>query len=469
MAEATQNGENLVKLSKKMVGKLKGFLRKVSDGLTIVPYVPGAVFELAKLHKIEKEQAKEELEKVVESPKEVKEETPNVSLNAAEIQKEEPVDQAVQEPAEKVQHKEPSRQIQGKSLAGVLAKKKAKKAEDSTPRENPPAQPETVIIEPQAEPKAKKDLSDLTKFDSYEDYKYAYFWNYCLSKTENFDEWFVNELVKTADTTHYKSMLTEGKFWSKKYEQIYNEKIEESKKEQEEENAAKDAARDAAIQKIKDDNQSTIDDLQRKLADARSKNRTLTSKLKVNTDAVAKIGEIFKVAGGIDEIINETNEKLEAIDNRNKEKSKEESKSKTEDDKKTAIESENDKIMKSINEKVYGSDEKTKEEVETPKEEKEPVEVDIPVKEENQKEEPTAEADSDSLVNELASYDEPKEISSPSVFDTNVELETPLPSEWKLGSVENQINNQDFKDALAMTAEFDKIVDENNKSKGKTK
>ena len=50
-----------VKITDKMFKKLFGFIRKVVDGLKTVPYVPGAIFQLAKLHKeTEKKELKTE-------------------------------------------------------------------------------------------------------------------------------------------------------------------------------------------------------------------------------------------------------------------------------------------------------------------------------------------------------------------------------------------------------------------------
>ena len=524
MAEAIQNGENLVKLSKKMVGKLKGFLKKVSDGLTTVPYIPGAVFEIAKLHKEEKQKAKEELEKVVKGvkkektePKKDTTETVGTQKEAKAEEKKEPepsipfgerVDAIVkkvdeedkkratdkthqaQAISEETQLKKPFKKIQGKSVVDLLKGKT---------KENQPAQPETVKIEPQVKPepkkdkKEKKDLTDLTIFDSYEDYKYAFFWNYYINKKE-FDsaqlDAVAKVLAKTADVKFYRTILTEGKFNSKKSEQEKEKEIASIIKAEEEKNDKLDAERDAAIQKAKDDAQSTIDSLQEKLTDARSKNRVLTSKLKVNTEALASIGEVSTTIGGIkaiDEAIIKANEKCQAIDERaeEREKTREDSKPKIESAKDLDIEAETDKIMKAINEKVYGPKEEpkteTQEAVETPKEEKveeqkdaEPVVTRTTTQEPASKEEPTAETDSASLVNELASYDdEDKELSSPSIFDSampnpNVELETvPFTPAWKLGSVENQIDAKNLSDA--MTAQFNQMVDENNKSKGRTR
>ncbi len=535
MAEATQNGENLVKLSQKMVGKLRGFLKKVGDGLTTVPYIPGAVFEIAKLRKEEKQKTKVDTKE--KASKNTKEEKTEPKKEMVENQKEEQtktepvisfgerVDQFVKkhvaesrkkkaatqskvvegyeeetaqkntedkkqsvQASEEVQP-EKTKTIQGKSVADLL---KDKEVEEVNEKENKPAQPETVEIETQVKPepkkdkKEKKDLTDLTVFDSYEDYKYAFFWNYYINKKE-FDsnqlDAFVKVLAKTADVKFYRTILTEGRFNAKKSEQEKEKEIDSIRKAEEEKNAKLDAERDAAIQKAKDDAQSTIDSLQDKLTDARSKNRVLTSKLKVNTEALASIGEISTTIGGIkaiDEAIAKANEKCQGIDERaeEREKSKEESKPKIESTKDLDVEAETDKIMKAINEKVYGPKEEpkteTKEEKVEEQKETEPVVASIAAQESDQKEETVAEADSESLVNELASYDdESKAVSSPSIFDNatpnpNVELETvPFTPSWKLGSVESQMNVKNLSDAMA--ADFNQMADENAKSKGRTR
>ena len=197
------------------------------------------------------------------------------------------------------------------------------------------------------------------------------------------------------------------------------------------------------------------------MTESRSKNRVLTSKLKVNTEALASIAEISTTIGGIkaiDEVITKADKKCQGIDDRVERKEK----NKDDKEEKSAIESDVDRRMKSINESVYGKKEKT---------ESESV-VASTVQDPTQKEEPTTETDSASLVNELASYND-TEIASPSIFDNTisdpkVELETvPLIPSWKLGSVESQMATKTLSDAT--TAEFNKMVEENNKSHGRTR
>lgn len=488
MAEATQNGENPVKLSKKMVGKLKGFLKKVGDGLTTVPYVPGAVFEIAKLHKEEKQKAKKELEKVEKTTKEEKQEpkketietVDNQRKETTEIQNEavpviplgERVNQFVNKNVEKekqptkenenVQSETALKTIQGRRATNLI-NGKVKETEKVKVRENPPAQPETVAIEPQIQvetsrseeektKKERKDLKDLTAFDTYQDYKYAYFWNYKLNKYDaDVLEKIAKDYAKEADITRFRSLLTEADFNEKKAEQVKAKEIADIKKAHQEEMAAAEEKRQADVQAAIDQRQAEVDELNEKLATARSKNRTLTSKLKVDNEALEKIKEAVAPLGiaKIDEIISSATEKCQGIDDRaaEREKAKEESKPKFESAKDLDVEAETDRIMNQIHEKVYGPKE---ENIEEPKE-FEPSLASTTTQEEVQTEEPTAETDSASLVNELASYDDGAKDASPSIFDTaipkqNVELETvPFTSSWKLGSVENQLADENVK------------------------
>ena len=59
------NGDNPVKVSKKQAGKLRGFFKKIIDGLTTVPYIPGTIFEAAVERKKAKKEAKEKDEEYV--------------------------------------------------------------------------------------------------------------------------------------------------------------------------------------------------------------------------------------------------------------------------------------------------------------------------------------------------------------------------------------------------------------------
>ena len=62
--------EKKVKITNKMFKKVLSFLNKISEGLKTVPYIPGAVFALAKLHKetVKKEKAQGKEEKTEKDP-----------------------------------------------------------------------------------------------------------------------------------------------------------------------------------------------------------------------------------------------------------------------------------------------------------------------------------------------------------------------------------------------------------------
>ena len=494
MIEAARNDENLVKLSRKMGEKLRGFVQKVKDGITTVPYVPGALFELAKQHKAAKQKAKEELETTVTSPKAT--ETKEEKTAVAKMQKEETAKKTeennkkkaadlneteVEEKKDEAQPKKDMKSIHGQNLAQFISKQ-PKEAEETKVKENEPIEPVTVEVGPQVEPetkhseekpkKEKKDLKDLTVFDTYQDYKFAYFWNYKMNKYDaDVLEKVAKDYAKEADTARFRTLLTEADFNEKKAKQVKDKEIADIEKAHQEEMAAAEEKRQADVQAAIDQRQAEVDELNEKLATARSKNRTLTSKLKIDNEALEKIKEAVAPLGiaKIDEIISSAAER---------EKNKEESKSKVENVTDFDIEAETDRIMKRIHENVYGPEEQkneSKEEVESKIEEKteEPKDAETPstsTEPVEPKEEPTVEEDNNSLVNELASYDEePKEVSTPSVFDTttpNVELEpVPFTPSWKLGSVENQISAQDNTSAI----DFTQVLDDSSKSKGKTR
>ena len=525
MIEAARNDENLVKLSRKMGEKLRGFVQKVKDGITTVPYVPGALFELAKQHKAAKQKAKEELETTVTSPKAT--ETKEEKTAVAKMQKEETakkteekpksefgksVDELaksiveennkkkaadlneteVEEKKDEAQPKKDMKSIHGQNLAQFISKQ-PKEAEETKVKENEPIEPVTIEVGPQVEPetkhseekpkKEKKDLKDLTVFDTYQDYKFAYFWNYKMNKYDaDVLEKVAKDYAKEADTARFRTLLTEADFNEKKAKQVKDKEIADIEKAHQEEMAAAEEKRQADVQAAIDQRQAEVDELNEKLATARSKNRTLTSKLKIDNEALEKIKEAVAPLGiaKIDEIISSAANKRQGIDDRaaEREKNKEESKSKVENVTDFDIEAETDRIMKRIHENVYGPEEQkneSKEEVESKIEEKteEPKDAETPstsTEPVEPKEEPTVEEDNNSLVNELASYDEePKEVSTPSVFDTtapNVELEpVPFTPSWKLGSVENQISAQDNTSAI----DFTQVLDDSSKSKGKTR
>ena len=320
MAEAIQNGENLVKVSTKQSGKLRSFLKKVLNGLTTVSHVPGAIFTFVKKRKEKKN--KEEIENVVKSAEDKKTEDKKDKKKSEEKSSEK---------SEKI------RTIEG--ISGAELKEKANKKSET--KENEPIQPVTIEIPEQTKlekvevekkeevkeekpKKKKKDLKDLTVFNNYEEYKRAYFWNYYLNRKE-FDVEGLEEvskiLAKRADgkAKSDRDLLTEAQFNSRRAEQVKAKEIAEIKKAHDEELVAAEEKRQADVQAAIDKRQAEVDDLNNKLTDVRSKNRTLNFKLKVNSEALAQIKEVVALVNGIpkiDKIIDEATKKCEGIDKR---------------------------------------------------------------------------------------------------------------------------------------------------------
>ena len=320
MAEAIQNGENLVKVSTKQSGKLRSFLKKVLNGLTTVSHVPGAIFTFVKKRKEKKK--KEEIENVVKSAEDKKTEDKKDKKKS---------EKKSSEKSEKI------RTIEG--ISGAELKEKANKKSET--KENEPIQPVTIEIPEQTKlekvevekkeevkeekpKKKKKDLKDLTVFNNYEEYKRAYFWNYYLNRKE-FDveglEVVSKILAKRADgkAKSDRDLLTEAQFNSRRAEQVKAKEIAEIKKAHDEELVAAEEKRQADVQAAIDKRQAEVDDLNNKLTDVRSKNRTLNFKLKVNSEALAQIKEVVALVNGIpkiDKIIDEATKKCEGIDKR---------------------------------------------------------------------------------------------------------------------------------------------------------
>ena len=456
MAEAIQNGENLVKVSTKQSGKLRSFLKKVLNGLTTVSHVPGAIFTFVKKHKEKKK--KEEIENVVkevlEKTKEpvkteekAQEQGPTVSIfdNAEDKKTEDKKDKKKSE-KKSSEKSEKIRTIEG--ISGAELKEKANKKSET--KENEPIQPVTIEIPEQTKlekvevekkeevkeekpKKEKKDLSDLTVFDSYADYKYAYFWNYKINKydADVLDE-VAKDLVKVANPDKFRTLLTEAKFNSKRDTQLKEKEIAEIEKNHAEEMAAAEEKRQADVQAAIDKRQAEVDDLNNKLTDVRGKNKTLNSKLKVNSEALAQIKDAVAPLGiqKIDDIIDEAAKKCEGIDKRAAEREKERD---------AAIESEVDKKMADIYGKLSGTKEEVK--VEKPVEDtkvvfeqpavqpqivetEKPVQVEEPV----QPEKPVEEAQTSNLVFETPKEETEEvkggnellnEISDPTTFDAD--------------------------------------------------
>lgn len=405
------NNENKVKLGSKMATILKNFAGKVVDGLTTVPYMPKVLFilaktekEMAKKQKAEKKSDKsfgERVNKVVanvvdkheKERKKKAEEKSNAKADET-TQKENTVlpviqgktlsdlkKQAKANPAETIATtatKEGEQDLPP-FLAGydeeVAAKRNQDKAQTNDVKENAPIMPIEITVskdETKEEPendkpkKQKKDVKDLTAFNSYDEYKQAYFYNYYMNK-KSFDvealEEFAKIMSKAADVTKFRGILTEAQFNAKRAEQVKEKEIAELNQAHTDEMTAAEEKRQADVQAAIDERQAEVDGLNEKLTDARSKNRTLTSKLKVNSEALNAIKEaveplgIAKIAG----IISDAEKKCDGIDERAAKREKEKNESvATEEVKQDVntkpidIEAETNKIMNEINQNVYG-------------------------------------------------------------------------------------------------------------------
>ena len=354
-----------VKITDKMFKKLFGFIRKVVDGLKTVPYVPGAIFQLAKLRK---ETEKKELKTTSISKMEAKEN----NMKMPEKSFGERVAEQVQKVVEKSDRKrkeaaknepESIRKIKPKALSEILKE---------TSKENEPATPvELPIFKDDEEPKVKKEkknLKDLTVFNTYKDYKFAYFWNYKFNEYEaDVLEKIANDLAKFADVNQFRTLLTEADFNKKKATQIKAKEIAELTKTHEEELAKAEERRKTDVQAAIDERQEEVETLQRKLDDARSEKRIINSKLKVVTEALGGIQEKADLVGitAISDIIEQANKKVQGIDERAKEKAEEKETSTHEKSEEAThsqqekVETQTDEIMKKINAKVYGQDAET--------------------------------------------------------------------------------------------------------------
>lgn len=392
-----------VKITDKMFKKLFGFIRKVVDGLKTVPYVPGAIFQLAKLHK---ETEKKEL-KTESIPKtEDKENT----MKTPEKSFAERVAEQVQKVVEKSDRKrkeaakskaKPIKTIEPKKINGVLNSKEEKENEPATPVEIPISKTD----EESKVKKEKKNLKDLTVFDTYKDYKFAYFWNYKFNEYEaDVLEKIANDLAKFADVNQFRTLLTEADFNKKKASQIKAKEISELTKAHKEELAQAEERRKTDVQAAIDERQEEVETLQRKLDDARSEKRIINSKLKVVTEALGGIQEKADLVGitAISDIIEQANKKVQGIDERAKEKAEEKETSTHEKSEEAThsqqekVETQTDEIMKKINAKVYGQDAET-----NPKQ-----------AEESQH---SASKEENSLMKELDSFGD-SEIANPQIF-----------------------------------------------------
>ena len=390
VTENNEFKEKKVKITNKMLKKVFSFLNKIAEGVKTVPYIPGAIFALAKINKeIEKkEKAKGKEDETEKRNQEVKEQKfgelveEQIKKHVAEEkakkeqakENDKKKDVKVEKPKENTEKKTKDKEqttvifgetenqedktpvVKGKSLTEVL-KKAAENRENLEETKNEPAKAEEVELPVKVEEKPKKEkknLEDLTEFATYKDYKYAYFWNYKINKYDaDVLDSVAKDLAKVADVNQFRTLLTEAQFNDKRAKQLKAKEISEIKKKHKEEMTQAEQKRQADVQAAIDERQKEVDSLNEKLETARSKNRTLNSKLKVTTESLAQIQEKADLVGikAISDIINAANEKISGIDERAKERAK----AKEESAVKTEIDTQVDKIMNDINKNVYGS------------------------------------------------------------------------------------------------------------------
>ena len=364
VTENNEFKEKKVKITNKMLKKVFSFLNKTAEGVKTVPYIPGAIFALAKLHKetAKKEKTKGKEDETEKRNQEVKEKTFSERVEekvnkyvAEDTTKKGQVKKTDKNNAEEVKEQKETI-VKGKSLTEVLKKATENRA-NLEETKNEPAKAEEVELPVKVEEKPKKEkknLEDLTEFATYKDYKYAYFWNYKINKYDaDVLDSVAKDLAKVADVNQFRTLLTEAQFNDKKAKQVKAKEISEIKKKHKEEMTQAEQKRQADVQTAIDERQKEVDSLNEKLETARSKNRTLNSKLKVTTESLAQIQEKADLVGikAISDIINTANEKISGIDERAKERAK----AKEESAVKTEIDTQVDKIMNDINKNVYGS------------------------------------------------------------------------------------------------------------------
>lgn len=382
MPEMIQNGENLVKVSKKQAGRLRKFFSK---GLKTVVYIPGALFEtLKELPKtvVKKAQAKveEDMKKKNDIKKtDVTKETKETEITKVEEKPKETTQTKEKEQKETKKEKTVPATIKPKTLGELRVEQTVNGKEESTKdnediQENvakqavEPEKSEPKEIKEEKPKKERKDLKDLTTFKNYKDYKYAYFWNYYFNKYDaSVLDKVSKDFAKGGDVNFYRDILTEAQFGVERAKQVKTKEIAELKKAHTEELEAAEEKRKADVQTAIDERQAEVDELNDKLTDTRSKNRVLNSKLRVSTDALEQIQGVIAPLGidKIDKIISSCKEKCEGIDKRAEERAK----AKEVNAESKSIDEQADDIMKEINKNVYG-DESKKESTNNPVEPK---------------------------------------------------------------------------------------------------
>ncbi len=150
--------------------------------------------------------------------------------------------------------------------------------------------------------KEKFDLTDLTIFKSYAEYKKAYFWNKYINEVDSAAlEKMSSVLAKTADTTNneFKGLLNEVEYSKTRDKQVKDKEIFEIKASHEKEISSLNEAKKKAVDDTKKEFNEKINSLSEELDTAKSDIKKLKNIIKIQMKAIDKASEISKTIGGI--------------------------------------------------------------------------------------------------------------------------------------------------------------------------
>ena len=167
--------------------------------------------------------------------------------------------------------------------------------------------------------KEKFDLSDLTIFKSYVEYKKAYFWNkYINEYGSDVLEKISSLLAKTADTNSkdFKGLLSEIEYDKLRNKQEKDKEIFEIKANHEKAISNLNEAKKKAVDDTKKEFREKINSLSEELNASKSDIKKLKTIIKIQMEAIDKASEISKTIGGIpaiDEAITACKTKCDSI------------------------------------------------------------------------------------------------------------------------------------------------------------
>ena len=167
--------------------------------------------------------------------------------------------------------------------------------------------------------KEKFDLTDLTIFKSYAEYKKAYFWNKYINEFDSATLEKVSSLLaKTVDATNneFKGLLNEVEYSKARDKQVKDKEIFEIKASHEKEISSLNEAKKKAVDDTKKEFNEKINSLSEELNTAKSDIKKLKNIIKIQMKAIDKASEISKTIGGIpaiDEAITACKTKCDSI------------------------------------------------------------------------------------------------------------------------------------------------------------